>query len=138
MKKLGFERLILQIGNGTIIPQNKNEIGIHIEWFRFKDSLLENIKEADLVISHAGAGSCLEVLEYLKPLIVVINEDLMDNHQLELAEQLYSDGHLYYTRCKELSLTLQTMDTTNLKPFGPGNANLFSIYLNNLFGNRKQ
>lgn len=32
--------------------------------------------------------------------MVVINEHLMDNHQLELASQLAEDGHLYYATCR--------------------------------------
>jgi len=57
-----------------------------------------------------GAGSCMEVLAAKKPLVVVINEDLMDNHQLELAQQLYNDGHVLYSTCRSgccLSLVLQ-------------------------------
>lgn len=47
-----------------------------------------------------GAGSCLEVLGAGKPLLVVINDKLMDNHQLELAKQLQADGHLLYCTCR--------------------------------------
>jgi len=47
-----------------------------------------------------GAGSCMETLAANKPLLVVINEDLMDNHQLELAQQLYNDGHVLYSTCR--------------------------------------
>lgn len=71
---------------------------------------------ADLVISHAGAGSCLEALAASKPLIVVTNELLMDNHQLELAEQLCKDGHLYYCTCDTLLELLTTMNLSKLKP----------------------
>jgi beta-1,4-N-acetylglucosaminyltransferase len=49
-----------------------------------------------------GAGSCLEVLAANKPLIIVVNEDLMDNHQMELASQLYSDGHALYCTCRQV------------------------------------
>lgn len=47
-----------------------------------------------------GAGSCLETLEKGKPLIVVINDKLMDNHQLELAKQLHRDGCVLYCNCR--------------------------------------
>ena len=52
----------------------------------------------------AGAGSCLEVLGARKPLLVVINDDLMHNHQLELAQKLHKDGHLFYTTCRLIPL----------------------------------
>ena len=47
-----------------------------------------------------GAGSVLETLQAGRPLIVVINELLMDNHQMELASQLAEDGHLFYATCR--------------------------------------
>ena len=47
-----------------------------------------------------GAGSVMETLAAGKPLVVIINERLMDNHQLELAERLAEDGHLLYGTCK--------------------------------------
>lgn len=51
-------------------------------------------------VSVIGAGSCLETLEKGKPLIVVINDKLMDNHQLELARQLHRDGYVLYCNCR--------------------------------------
>lgn len=40
------------------------------------------------MISHAGAGTCIEVLQAEKTLAVIVNDSLMDNHQVELAEKL--------------------------------------------------
>ena len=51
------------------------------------------------VIYLTGAGSVLEALGCKRPLVVVINEELMGNHQMELAKQLRKDGHLFYTTC---------------------------------------
>jgi len=40
------------------------------------------------------------VLAAAKPLVVVVNEKLMNNHQFELAKQFYNDGHLLYCTCR--------------------------------------
>lgn len=42
----------------------------------------------------AGSGSIFETLTAQRPLIVVPNPLLMDNHQVELGDQLQSMGHL--------------------------------------------
>ncbi|XP_010191379.1 PREDICTED: UDP-N-acetylglucosamine transferase subunit ALG13 homolog [Mesitornis unicolor] len=85
-------------------------------------------------ISPVGAGSCLETLEAGKPLIVVINEKLMNNHQLELAKQLHRDGHVYYCNCSTLLETLQSMDLSTLKPFPPGKPEKFALFLDEVVG----
>ncbi|KAM8753143.1 LOW QUALITY PROTEIN: UDP-N-acetylglucosamine transferase subunit ALG13 [Rhynchonycteris naso] len=100
LKSLGCNRLVLQIGRGKVVPESFSTESLTLDVYRYKDSLKEDLEKADLVISHAGAGSCLETLEKRKPLIVVINEKLMNNHQLELAKQLHKDGHLFYCTCR--------------------------------------
>ena len=52
------------------------------------------MRAADVVISHAGAGSILEALELGKRLVVCVNDALMDNHQAELATALEARGHV--------------------------------------------
>ncbi|KFO24078.1 UDP-N-acetylglucosamine transferase subunit ALG13 like protein [Fukomys damarensis] len=98
-ESLGYSRLTLQIGRGTLVPEPFSTESFTLDVYRYKDSLQEDLQRADLVISHAGAGSCLETLEKGKSLVVVINEKLMHNHQLELAEQLHKEGHLFYCTC---------------------------------------
>uniref|UniRef100_A0A5F9C5K1 UDP-N-acetylglucosamine transferase subunit ALG13 n=1 Tax=Oryctolagus cuniculus TaxID=9986 RepID=A0A5F9C5K1_RABIT len=100
IKSLGYDRLILQIGRGTVAPEPFSTESFTLDVYRYKDSLKEDLQKADLVISHAGAGSYLETLEKGKPLVVVINEKLMNNHQLELAKQLHKDGYLFYCTCR--------------------------------------
>lgn len=113
-----YKHLILQIGNSSLEPDCTARFGFNkIESFKLSPSIGEYMRSADLVISHAGAGSVLEALEKRKHLIVVINDLLMDNHQVELAEQLYKDEHLYYCTCQNLLNTIETMDLMKLKPF---------------------
>ncbi|NXM31612.1 ALG13 transferase, partial [Oxyruncus cristatus] len=102
--------------------------------FRFKPSLAEDLRSADLVISHAGAGSCLETLEKGKPLIVVINDKLMNNHQLELAKRLQRDGYVLFCDCSTLVETLRLMDLSTLKPFPPGQPEKFALFLDKVVG----
>lgn len=86
MKNLGYLEIICQIGTGQYVPKLSN--------FRIVPSLISFIQDADLVISHGGAGTILECLRMKKKLIVVINDQLMGNHQLELAKELSLKGHL--------------------------------------------
>ncbi|XP_053811905.1 UDP-N-acetylglucosamine transferase subunit ALG13 homolog isoform X1 [Vidua macroura] len=133
LQSRGYQRLVLQVGRGSL-PQPSSSSALAVEVFRFKDSLAEDLQSADLVISHAGAGSCLETLEKGKPLIVVINDKLMDNHQLELAKQLHRDGHVLYCDCSTLVETLQSMDLSALKPFPPGQPEKFASFLDRVLG----
>lgn len=133
LKKIGCEEVNFQIGNSDFEPGDNTNERLKINTYRFKDSIQDDIRSADLVISHAGAGSCLEALEANKPLLVVVNEDLMDNHQLELAEQLQVDGHLYYCTCDTLENTLEVVDFSLLTPFPKPDATLFVKYLDDMF-----
>uniref|UniRef100_A0ABI7VVV9 UDP-N-acetylglucosamine transferase subunit ALG13 n=1 Tax=Felis catus TaxID=9685 RepID=A0ABI7VVV9_FELCA len=137
IKSLGYDRLVLQIGRGKVVPEPFRTESFALDVYRYKDSLKEDLEKADLVISHAGAGSCLETLENRKPLVVVINEKLMNNHQLELAKQLHKDGHLFYCTCSTLPGLLQSMDLSTLKCFPPGQPEKFSAFLDKVVGLQK-
>jgi hypothetical protein len=94
--------------------------GSQVEFFRYKDTLKHDMQAAALVISHAGtvlrpidlmitdrievdwpwgrviagAGSVMEALDLRKPLVVVVNAALMDDHQKELADALAEKARL--------------------------------------------
>lgn len=68
------------------------------------------MRQADLIISHAGAGTVMEALRLKKQLVVVINTLLMDNHQTELARAMADQGHLFVVHSPE---ELQAVATWN-------------------------
>ncbi|KAL9931558.1 hypothetical protein V8E36_009555 [Tilletia maclaganii] len=70
---------------------------VEIHALAYSPTLSALIAQSDLVISHAGSGTILEVLRTspkAPALIVVPNHTLMDNHQSELALALGRDGYL--------------------------------------------
>jgi len=74
----------------------QNSTGIKIYYYRKKNSIASDIKNASLIISHAGTGTIIETLSLQQPLIVVINNTLMNNHQLEIAVKLAELGYIDY------------------------------------------
>jgi len=91
--------------------------GIDAEAYAYRPSLQDDYERADLVISHAGSGTILDVLRLRKPLIVVPNPSLLDNHQQELADALADLGHLKTCTVDTLAHTLETLDEASLVPF---------------------
>ena len=102
--------------------------------YDYKLSISEDIESADLVISHAGAGTCIEVLNAHKPLIVVVNESLMHNHQTELANQLTDDSHCLNCIPETLLETFLSLDQSKLKALPPAKPELFVQCLDRFFG----
>ncbi|KAK5164746.1 N-acetylglucosaminyldiphosphodolichol N-acetylglucosaminyltransferase catalytic subunit alg13 [Saxophila tyrrhenica] len=56
-----------------------------------------------VVISHAGSGTILDCLRISVPLIVVPNSELLDNHQVELAEALAEQEYVVHGRLEDLT-----------------------------------
>lgn len=128
-----YTHLLLQIGKGATQPVSISS-PLNVDFYRYKTSIREDLSSSDLIIGHAGAGTCLEALELGKKLIVVINEDLQDNHQIELAAQLAEDNHLLFCVPNTLAPTFERIHSTELTPFSPGNPKLFVNWLNTYLG----
>ena len=96
MDKEGFTHLIIQYGAGNepIYPPDET-LNVQVESYDFRPSLKQDMERADLVLSHAGAGTVMEALSLQKKLVVVINTRLMDNHQTELASAMAKRNHLF-------------------------------------------
>ncbi len=94
MLEQGYTQMRIQYGkSGRLQPSFRSLPGLQIEAFQYSPNLDAEIGNADLVVSHAGAGSIIEALRAKKPLIVCANETLMDNHQVELAAKLDYEGY---------------------------------------------
>jgi beta-1,4-N-acetylglucosaminyltransferase len=130
----GITRLILQIGKGTYEPHviTENELGVAVTWFRFTPSIAALLDEASLVISHAGAGSIVETLRARTPLLVVVNEDLMDNHQHELAGAMAQDGYLYWCTPATFHTVAEQSDWEALKPYPVRDTQSFALAVNDM------
>jgi beta-1,4-N-acetylglucosaminyltransferase len=76
------------------------------------------------------------VLRQHKPLVIVINEDLMSNHQKELAQQLENDNYLFYCYSNTLRDKLNEIDLTQLRPFPEPNPSLFANFIDNILLSR--
>jgi UDP-N-acetylglucosamine transferase subunit ALG13 len=111
------EEIVAQIGSTNYKPKN-------IKYFSFvedEEKILELYKKSRIVITHAGAGTILTLLQNKKPLVVVprlkeYNEHI-DNHQLELTEVINNKGlaTVVYD-IEELEGALKLSDTkTNYK-----------------------
>lgn len=116
---LGFIRLILQIGKSDCkiehVDQIKRNHNLDIEIYDYKSSIIEDIEKADVVVGHAGAGTCLEVLRMNKRLLIVVNDNLMDNHQSELAEQLAQDNYAVQTNVENLTENIALLCNSETK-----------------------
>ncbi|CAJ2666528.1 UDP-N-acetylglucosamine transferase subunit ALG13 [Trifolium pratense] len=131
----GYTHLLIQMGRGSYVPtKSEGEGSLVVDYFTFSSSIADHLRSASLVISHAGSGSIFETLRLRKPLIVVVNEDLMDNHQSELADELANRKHLYCASPQTLHQTISDMDLNSLLPYTPGDATPVANHINRFLG----
>lgn len=58
----------------------------------------------------SGSGTVLDALRVQVPLIVVPNEELLDNHQVELAEALAEQGYVVHGKLESLADALEDVE----------------------------
>lgn len=112
----GFTSLRLQIGHGQHEPRAAFP-GLELSWYRHDPQYKRDVQRADLVISHAGAGSIMDSLALKKKLVVVVNTQLMDNHQTELAEAMAEHKYCLQTSVQGLQEVLETGDWSGLQDY---------------------
>ncbi|UMM31665.1 hypothetical protein L5515_005771 [Caenorhabditis briggsae] len=88
LKKIGVKKVRLQIGKGNFEQEVVDRVfggvvadegsasleGLEIDYYRFKPSISEDMADAFVVIGHAGAGTCLEVLALHLPFITLSDD----------------------------------------------------------------
>eukprot|EP00088_Acartia_fossae_P015003 TRINITY_DN18117_c0_g1_i1.p1 TRINITY_DN18117_c0_g1~~TRINITY_DN18117_c0_g1_i1.p1 ORF type:complete len:172 (-),score=10.76 TRINITY_DN18117_c0_g1_i1:97-582(-) len=126
LQNRGYTCMLIQAGKTK--PEAQDGV-MATTWYDYKPSIKEDMAAADLIISHAGAGTCLEALGLNKELVVVINDSLMGNHQVELAEKLADEGYLQYATLSTLEPVLSSLPSHQRKAFPKPNPQLFSNFL---------
>ncbi|KAI8070648.1 stretch-activated Ca2+-permeable channel component-domain-containing protein [Gilbertella persicaria] len=99
---------------------------LNIDGYSYKQSITEDIEQADMMISHAGSGTILQALRLNKKLIVVVNLTLMDNHQYELAHAMAAENYVICSDISQLKTTIQETNHCVLKPFPKANPKAFT------------
>ncbi|EEB91813.1 hypothetical protein MPER_09768 [Moniliophthora perniciosa FA553] len=124
----GYTQLVVQCGSSDFdfchLFNNQDTFhleksSVTIECWKYKPSLQGEYERADLVISHAGSGTILDVLRLKRPLIVVPNSTLLDDHQQELATALQEMGYLKVADTKNLAAIIEHFDPKELQEFPP-------------------
>eukprot|EP00043_Microstomoeca_roanoka_P000018 m.26301 g.26301 ORF g.26301 m.26301 type:complete len:206 (-) comp10016_c0_seq1:225-842(-) len=117
LQSLGCKELVVQHGKAIPPVVTGNAQGMKITIYDYKASIRSDIEAADVVVGHAGAGTVLEALGAGKKMVVVINDQLMQNHQSELALKMQDLGHLKACTCANLAETLKALPHMNFTPF---------------------
>ncbi|CAH7057019.1 Glyco_tran_28_C domain-containing protein [Vibrio chagasii] len=89
-----FHSFTCQIGSGEYKPKNCN-------WFDYSSEFDSFVQDADLVITHAGAGTVYGLLEKNKNIIVIPNIYRVDHHQRELSK--YVGDNNFALTCEDLN-----------------------------------
>ncbi len=117
VQSLGFNHIFLQYGRGSLVlkyltTEYCSKRGIFFVSVAFTNSLFLEMKAADLIIGHAGAGTVLEVITLRKPFLCVTNSTLQGNHQQELAEALQKSNICFVTSAANVIIALQNLVST--------------------------
>lgn len=86
----------------SVMNFSSSTVKLDLVLFSFSKEINTFIESADLVISHAGTGSIIDSLTLHKPLVVVVNDALMDNHQEEIAGKLQAMNCLVKIGAKDM------------------------------------
>ncbi len=89
-----------------------------LDYFEYVSDVISYYQRADLVITHAGAGTIFTLLEMGKRIIVVPNLDRDDSHQKDLASMVSQKGWgLVCWRHEDLPKLIAQSDRFQMVPY---------------------
>lgn len=99
-----------QIGAGVYKPHHRH--------YGLSDSFKTDVDNADVVVTHAGAGTVFELLESGKKTLIVPNQFRVDKHQQDLAQ--YVEQQQFAGVCwqlDDLKQKLLEVHQTDYRPY---------------------
>ena len=102
--------VLFQIAKGEYIPK-------HFKYIEFTQDINILYDEADLIITHAGAGTIYKLLNLNKKILMVPNLERVDNHQIEIAEYMGTNNHAIY--CKSFNEIIESIGNIKDLKFFP-------------------
>ena len=66
-------------------------------------------------------------------MVIVVNEDLMDNHQTELAVKLGEENYTEHCTVDSLEQSLASIPSRQFKPFPKQDTSILANFIDNLF-----
>ena len=144
LQGMDIKRIAVQRGSSAVVPESMQlpwllysivgrVSGLSIQPFEYSPELQCIIDSASFVILHCGAGSVLEVLHSKKRAIAVVNPNLLDNHQEELADALESSGLMAVARSPDQILdVLKNTDWSKITRYAAPDLSLFPRELGTL------
>ncbi|KAI8068609.1 N-acetylglucosaminyldiphosphodolichol N-acetylglucosaminyltransferase Alg13 [Gongronella butleri] len=130
----GYTDLLVQYGSSRACFVPEGPAGLRVDGYDYKTHLDADMAQADVVVCHAGAGTLLQGLRLGKKMVVVVNEQLLGNHQVELARSLAKHQYVVLANHSNLGEVLATMPRTTLQPFPQPDASLFTQTLDRQMG----
>ncbi len=93
--KEGKHEIFAQTGESTYLPKN-----CKYKPFLDYSENISKMKQADVIISHAGVGTVIDIMSSKKPFILVPRlskyKEAIDDHQLELCKYLHKEFDATY------------------------------------------
>ena len=112
----------LNIDDEVIMQLGHTQFNTRHQSYDFSTSFEEDIKRANIIITHGGVGTIMNGLLNNKKVIVVprlskYNEHV-DDHQLEITNKLTNLGYIYSANSfEELKKLIDNIDQLSFKPY---------------------